>query len=221
MLRTWGDNSGAEITVKTSSIDAAGLVQYRRYNSNDEWKVLVLKNTGGQLSATLPQLPPAGKIMYQVWLFEQSKHIPLTSEPVILRYKGSVPKWVLFPHVLMMVLSMVFAVRAGLEALKRNANPVRMTFLTLLTLFIGGLILGPLMQKFAFDAYWTGWPVGHDLTDNKTAASFILWVIAWLIVRRNPQKRGWVLAASILQLIIYLIPHSMFGSEIDFTQQPN
>jgi hypothetical protein len=90
----------------------------------------------------------------------------------------------------------------------------------MLTLLIGGLILGPIVQKYAFDAYWTGWPFGHDLTDNKTAVSFILWVLAYFIIRRNPQKRGWVLAACILQLAVYLIPHSMFGSEIDFTQTP-
>jgi len=220
LLRTWGDDSGAGISVETSNKEAAGLVQYRRFNSHDEWKVIVLKNKDGVLTATLPQLPPAGKIMYQVWLFEKSKQVPLTEEPVVLRYKGAVPDWVMLPHILIMILSMIIAVRAGLEALKRNPDLVRITFWAMLTLLIGGLILGPIVQKYAFDAYWTGWPFGHDLTDNKTAVSFILWVLAYFIIRRNPQKRGWVLAACILQLAVYLIPHSMFGSEIDFTQTP-
>ncbi len=81
------------------------------------------------------------------------------------------------------------------------------------------MILGPIVQKYAFDAYWTGWPFGQDLTDNKTLAAFVLWVAAYFQVKFNPKKRGWVIAAAVLLLAVYLIPHSMFGSEIDFTQE--
>ena len=35
------------------------------------------------------------------------------------------------------------------------------------TLGLGGMILGPIVQKYAFGAYWTGIPFGHDLTDAK------------------------------------------------------
>lgn len=218
LLRTWGGDDGARIEVKTSNPESAGIVQYRRFKSNDEWKVLVLKNDSGLLSAQLPALPPAGKMMYQVFLFDRNNHIALTDEPVILRYKGDVPAGVLIPHVLLMILSMIFSVRAGLEALKRRRQLVSLAFLSMITLLLGGMIFGPIMQKYAFDAYWTGWPTGHDLTDNKTAVSLIFWIIAWIIVRKNPQKRGWVLAACIIQLAVYLIPHSVLGSEIDFTQ---
>lgn len=218
MLRTWGGSDGARIEVNTSDPDAAGIVQYRRFRSNDEWQVLVLKNSNGALTATLPALPPAGKMMYQVYLIEKNKQVALTEEPVVLRYKGEVPSWVLIPHVIFMILSMIISIRAGLEAIKRRKQLVSLTFWSMITLLAGGLILGPIVQKYAFDAYWTGWPFGHDLTDNKTALSFILWVVAYFIIRRNPQKRGWVLAACILQLAVYLIPHSVLGSEIDFTQ---
>jgi len=220
LLRTWGGDDGARIEINANHPDAAGIVQYRRFRSNDEWQVLVLKNDSGVLSATLPALPPAGKMMYQVWLFERSTQIPLTEEPVVLRYKGEVPGWVLIPHIIFMILSVVFCIRAGLEAIKRRKQLFSLTTWATLTLLLGGLVLGPIVQKFAFGAFWTGWPFGHDLTDNKTALSLILWIVAWFIIRKHPEKRGWVLAACILQLAIYLIPHSVLGSEIDFTQQP-
>lgn len=218
LLRSWGGSDGARIEVVTSHPDAAGIVMYRRFKSNDEWQTIVLGNSSGVLSATLPALPPAGKMMYQVWLFEKHKQIALTEDPVVLRYKGEVPIWVLIPHILFMVLSIVFSIRAGLEAIKRRKQLYKLTAWATATLFAGGLILGPIVQKFAFGAFWTGWPFGHDLTDNKTALSLILWIIAFFVVRKHPQKRGWVLAASILQIAIYLIPHSVLGSEIDFTQ---
>ncbi|MCK4406396.1 MAG: hypothetical protein KAV44_01845, partial [Bacteroidales bacterium] len=90
--------------------------------------------------------------------------------------------------------------------------------ITTICLFIGGLILGPIVQKFAFDAFWTGWPWGHDLTDNKTIVAFIFWLIALIRLIKNKEKSGWALVASIVLLVIYLIPHSVLGSEIDYTQ---
>ena len=38
----------------------------------------------------------------------------------------------------------------------------------LLLLAVGGFILGPLVQNYAFGELWTGVPFGWDLTDNKT-----------------------------------------------------
>ena len=83
--------------------------------------------------------------------------------------------------------------------------------------FFGGMILGPIVQKYAFDAYWTGWPFGHDLTDNKTLIAFIAWIIAYLRLRKNRNNRGWAIAASVILLLVYLIPHSMFGSQLDYS----
>ena len=80
------------------------------------------------------------------------------------------------------------------------------------------MIFGPIVQKFAFNAFWTGWPWGHDLTDNKTIVAFIFWLIALIRLIKNKEKRGWALVASIVLLVIYLIPHSVLGSEIDYTQ---
>jgi hypothetical protein len=35
-------------------------------------------------------------------------------------------------------------------------------------------------------------------------------------LRKDRNKKGWALAASIILLAVYLIPHSMFGSELDY-----
>ena len=88
----------------------------------------------------------------------------------------------------------------------------------MIAIFVGGLILGPIVQKYAFDAYWTGWPFGHDLTDNKAAVAMLFWLIAYWRMRKDRRSRAWPLMASIVVLIIWLIPHSMLGSELDYTQ---
>jgi di/tricarboxylate transporter len=126
---------------------------------------------------------------------------------------------VLIPHIIIIFLAMMFSMRAMFEAFIKGKNLVKYSMWTVILLTVGGMIFGPIVQKYAFDAYWTGWPFGGDLTDNKTLVSFVLWVVAYFMVRKNPKRRGWVIAAAIVLLLIYLIPHSMFGSEIDYTQQ--
>ena len=83
-------------------------------------------------------------------------------------------------------------------------------------LILGGFILGPLVQKYAFGVLWSGFPFGGDLTDNKTLVALAFWTAALLAGRKGRPARGWVLAASVVHLVIYLIPHSLLGSEYDY-----
>lgn len=112
---------------------------------------------------------------------------------------------------------MVFSTRTGLEVLIKGKNTFKYTLITTILLFVGGLILGPLMQLFAFGELWTGWPFGQDLTDNKTLVAFAAWLIAVIRLWKNKEKRGWALIAAIIMLAIYLIPHSVLGSELDYS----
>ena len=89
-------------------------------------------------------------------------------------------------------------------------------FITFGLLLIGGMILGPFVQKFAFGEFWTGVPFGWDLTDNKTLIAFVAWVIA-LAANLKKFRPGYLIAAAIVTLAIFSIPHSMFGSELNHT----
>jgi hypothetical protein len=216
LIRTWGEDSGAKIELKIPDEEVAGICIYRRYKSFDLWDTLAMQRNGNELFAILPQLEPAGKIMYQIVLYDEEKDLTLNSEPAILRYKGSVPAFILIPHIVFMFLAMLFSIRTGLETLFVRQKTYILSLWTTIFLIAGGLILGPLVQKYAFGAYWTGWPAGTDLTDNKTAVAFIFWLIAVLVLRKNRQNRLWPLIASIILLAVYIIPHSLMGSEIDY-----
>lgn len=192
--------------------------RYKRFKSHDEWTTINLEEKDGKINTVIPQQPPAGKVEYQIALMDGEKSYPLTDEAVIIRFKGSVPDFVLIPHIFFMFFAMVFGIRTSFEALLNRRNTYRLTSLTVVLMFIGGLILGPIVQKYAFDAYWTGWPWGHDLTDNKTIVGFLFWVIAWFVLRKKPDNKTWPVVAMIVMLAVYLIPHSVLGSEIDHTK---
>ncbi len=219
LLTTHETGKDCPVQIEVQNPEISGTVLYKRHKTSDPWSNITMKRQENSLVGYLPYQPPAGKLQYKVVLSHQGEETSLTGEkPVIIRFKGAVPIWILIPHVIVMFMAMLFSARAGIEALRPKSNPRKLALWTTGFLFVGGFILGPLVQKFAFGALWTGFPFGFDLTDNKTLIAFIGWAIALIAGRKGKPARGWVLAAAILLLIIFLIPHSLLGSELDYSE---
>jgi len=217
LIRTHGGEDDAEILLKNVDPSLQGLIKYKRQGTDDEWVSSTMQSDGQNLVGYLPNQPPAGKLLYHLELIKGSERVLLNKEPTVIRFKGAVPAWVLFPHIIFMFTAMMMSTRTGFEAWARGKNSYKYAWITLVTLFAGGLILGPVVQKFAFGALWTGWPFGQDLTDNKTLVAFIFWAIAVWRLFKKPENRTWPVVAMIVLLLVYLIPHSMFGSTLDYS----
>lgn len=213
--RSQGDGD-AEIRVPAPDPAVQGTLGWKHFKTNDPWTYLKLERQGGNLVGRLPHQPPAGKLMYRVVLQNDMERVSLRGEPVVIRFRGEAPQAVLVAHIFCMFVGMLLSTRAGLEFFRPVPSYATLIVATIALLFVGGLILGPVIQKYAFGAYWTGWPFGTDLTDNKTVVAWLTWVIAWLKIRRNPQAGRWVLGAAIVTLVVFGIPHSMFGSELKY-----
>jgi hypothetical protein len=208
-----------KIKIEVPDSQISGYLTYKRYKTSDSWTNIPLVRKEDSLVASLPKQPPAGKMEYRVILSFQEKEISLTAEEsVIIRFRGSVPAVVLIAHIIIIFLGMLFSTRAGIEALDRKGNPRKLVLWTLGLLFVGGLILGPVVQKYAFGAFWTGFPLGKDLTDTKILVAMVVWIVAAIAGRGGKPARRWVLGASILLLIVFLIPHSLLGSELDYSK---
>jgi hypothetical protein len=216
LVRSW-DEGDARISIRALDRSVGGTIRIKRIKDPDsEWHTMPLQRMGDNLEWDLPHQPPAGKLMYQISLHSGNESLSLTDEPVVIRFKGVVPMWVLIPHIFVMFLAMMISTRTGLEAVFHGRNRFIFAYITTASLFVGGLILGPLVQKFAFGAYWTGWPFGQDLTDNKTLVAFIFWAIALWRLYKNPGARTWPIVAALALVVIFIIPHSMLGSELDY-----
>lgn len=220
LIRTYGGLDDAEISIDDPDGKLQGTITYKRFKSFDSLTTVPMGHQGGKLVAHIPHQPPAGKVEYWVKLSDGTTEVNLTEEPVVMRFKGDVPAFILIPHILLMFLAMLFSTRTGIASLGKEKQTLTYSIVTVVTLIGGGIILGPIVQKYAFGAYWTGWPFGHDLTDNKTAIALIFWLIAVYKLIKNREKRGWALVAAIVMTLVYLIPHSVLGSEIDHTAQP-
>jgi hypothetical protein len=157
-----------------------------------------------------------------VELYKDGKMIDAPKDrAVVIRFKDDVPIWLLIPHVIFMFAAMLLSTRTGLEYFSKEPDFGKLTSWTIGILLIGGFILGPLVQQYAFGALWTGFPFGYDLTDNKTLIAAIVWLFAWYKVKKSPNPKIWVLIAAVVMLIVFLIPHSVLGSELDYSKLEN
>lgn len=207
-----------------------GYVQYRRYKSHDEWQEMPMgvgeftfsrrgsTETVEGFGAELPSLEErAGKYEFFVFL-DDGTNDPFSvtgDQPIYARYKDSVPMWALFLHILAIFASMTIAIRTTLGAIA-DLPFRKLIYASIISLLLGAFVLGPLMQWYAFGVWWSGIPFGYDWTDNKVLLELAFWVWAAYTNRGERHNRTSVYLAGFVTLLVYFIPHSIFGSEYDY-----
>jgi len=207
------------VNIKLENIDPGikGYIEYRRYKTNDDKTLVEMKNENGSLTAEFPNekdrvyKTPAQKFEYKVLIVKDDQKTEIPKSPVILRFKGDVPTLILIIHVILIFTAMLVSTRAGLEFFNKEPNFKKFALWALGFITIGGMILGPVVQKYAFGELWTGIPFGIDLTDNKTLIAWIVWIVATIQVYRDKSPKKWMLIAALVTLIIFSIPHSVMS----------
>ncbi|MDY0199871.1 MAG: hypothetical protein RBR40_02665 [Tenuifilaceae bacterium] len=218
--RSGNVNEEVRIEMPPISWDWSARLYHRPYPTDTEW---VLNPPfwpeGDKFVSYLPKVAQkAAKLEYYIEIensFEGKTIILPTDEPVVIRYKGAVPAWALLPHILLMSIALLLSSLTGLLGAVGKPSFRLWGVITISTILLGGLVFGPIVQKFAFGEFWTGFPLGFDLTDNKTLIMFVVWAIA-CIANWKKERRMVTVAASVITLAIYLIPHSLRGSEFSY-----
>ncbi len=219
LLRTQTIGDDLPVTIRVQGAgEVGGVVSWRRFPTQDAWQEIPLRREGDRWwprCRRRRRWPARSSTTCGSRAAARLCSVP-DGEAAIARFKGEIPLAVLLVHVLVMFLGMAWSLRTGFEALARGPNLPRLAVTTLVILAIGGLILGPLLQKYAFGVYWAGWPLGEDLTDNKLAVAVLAWALAVWRLRRGATGRGWAVAAMVVTFVIFMIPHSRHGSTLNY-----
>ncbi len=234
LVRSLSLDERPEVKLNITDTTIRAKIYYRRLGSKEEYKSadfhyrvypihsfimnkIFKMNEEKGFYAEVPQQPAAGKIQYYFELTDSKGVQTLFKDaPVVIRFKGGVPGYILVPHILFMFLAMLFSTLAGLMSVIKYPSYKKYAAWTLILLSIGGMILGPVVQYFAFGDLWTGIPFGWDLTDNKTLIALIFWILA-VVMNRKQDKPIFTALAAVVLLLVYSIPHSLFGSQLDYT----
>ncbi|MCE1163966.1 MAG: hypothetical protein LWX07_01030 [Bacteroidetes bacterium] len=216
--RSNSTNENCPVQLNVADNNLKGVLLWKRHKTKDELSRVEMTNENGTLKAELPKQPPSGKLDYSVRVIGQNTETEIPEKPVVIRFKGDVPSVILIIHIILIFAAMLLSTRAGIEVFRKEPQLKKFTFWSLALMLVGGMILGPIVQKYAFGAYWTGVPFGFDLTDNKTLIAFIAWITASIMVFKSKKPAYWVLGAAVVTLAVFLIPHSVLGSELDYSK---
>jgi len=234
LVRSLALDERPEVKLKVYDTTVKAKIFFKRFKTDDEYQVKgftykvypvnsflmnkVFKITEEKgLFAEVPQQPAAGKLQYYLEITDsKGTQSYFHDSPIVIRFKGGVPGFILLPHILFMFLAMLFSTLAGLMSIVKFPLYKKYSLWTLILFIAGGMVLGPIVQYDAFGDLWTGIPFGWDLTDNKTLIALLFWILAVVMNRKKDRPLYTALAALIL-LLVFSIPHSLFGSELDYT----
>ena len=214
---------GTPAMIDSLGLQVDAVMYWRKYPGGGDYTAVKMLPVEEGLTAFLPVQPAAGKLEYYIELqtFRKDDTQSLSTrtmlgyaDPLIIRFKSDVPAWALIPHILCMFISMLFGAYAFLCALGNMPQYRKYTLLSFWLLVLGGFVFGPIVQKYAFDIFWSGFPFGGDLTDNKTLFAAIALLVA-VVTGKKKWNRWAVVVAMAVMFAIFSIPHSMRGSELN------
>lgn len=216
--RSGDSGTDCQVELKSLPADCEATLYYRHFPLKEEWTQRPFAKESEKITASLPTQPAAGKLEYYIEIknTQESKITELSKdEPIVIRFKNPVPAWALIPHIILMFIAMLLSNLAGALSIFNHDKYRYYGILTLITLLVGGFIFGPIVQYYAFGQAWTGFPFGFDLTDNKTLIALVAWGIAVYFNRKERRPLVSLLAA-IVMIVIFSIPHSLRGSELNY-----
>ena len=141
-------------------------------------------------------------------------------------YKGTANQAVLVVHIVLLFVALLLFLLCGFLAFRALTHRrvvvdiPRLGFLGTVIFFISAFPLGMIVAFQRYGTPWMGFPVGGDLTGNKSIVILLYWVAASLLYRGSIMKRDPArdlfgrkplpyiyLVGVILVVVIYLIPH--------------
>lgn len=212
LSRSQNTGEDAKIILPINNVPIKAEICFKNISEGKDWEKEEFKREKEGLVASLKSLPPAGKYYYYIKLFYFERTIQIPEKPISIRFKGRVPEFILIPHILIIFSGFFISIYTSLYTIFFKTN-LKLTFFTFLLFFIGAGLLGPFVQYYAFGQFWSGFPFGMDLTDNKGLILILIWAYAYFKVKKGNGKR-WIIAAFLVSILTFFIPHSLWGSEL-------
>lgn len=216
-------NKECPVKIYTNDSLIKGSLIWKRYKTQDNESSKPMRYENGYLIAELDkQEKMAEKLQYYIQLstnqpgtqnIDQLGYIP-DKNGVVIRFRGDVPFMIIILHVIFIFAFELMSLKTGMEFFRKEPKYKKYIYWTLGLAIVGGFILGPLVQYYAFNEWWTGFPFGIDLTDNKMVVAFIAWIAALIALYKSKKPGYWVLGAAIITIGIFLIPHSVLSGNV-------
>lgn len=132
----------SEVRLNITDTTIKAKLFFKRFNSNADYQTSEFKYRAEPKKegfiAEVPQQPAAGKLQYYIEISDsRGSQAYLKDSPIVIRFKGGVPIFILLPHILFMFVAMLFSTLAGLMAVIKFPLYKKYGVLTLILFEIG------------------------------------------------------------------------------------
>lgn len=218
--RSWATNADCPIELIVPDENILAYVEYRPYDSEDLWTKSAFKRKGDIITSFISPLPSTDKIEYRIVLFDNDRDIEINIPQygfIVMRWHRPVPAPFQILQMATLFLGLCLALRTGFEAISHSDRAWRLALMTTLFLFLGGLLLASIVEKYSSGTWWTGFPIGDNLIANRMLFAFLCWLTVLSFRLKGEVARGWYIAASLLTLSVFLIPYNALTAEPPIT----
>lgn len=186
---------------------------------------------GGRYFGAIPPYSRGDKLEYYIEARTASDmvtRVPAKEkrESFVVTVKGKPNTYVLVAHIVFVFIALFFFIFSGYlsyRALQHRRSLLyipRIAFLGTAAFFVSSIPLGMLVAYQTFGKPWSGFPVGGDLTDNKSLAILIYWAVCAVLYRGSLWRKDpsqdllpmvtlpYVhLAGAIITVVLFVLPH--------------
>jgi hypothetical protein len=220
----------AEITAGPAGSHITAFIFYR-VNGRSYQYTEMSPLDGGRYFGAVPPFYRGDKMEYYIEARTASDmvtRVPAKEkrESFAVTVKGRPNTYILVAHIVFVFAGLFFFIFSGYlsyRALQHRRSLLyipRIAFLGTAAFFMAAVPLGMLVAYQTYGKPWTGFPVGGDLTDNKSLAILIYWAICAVLYRGSLWRKDpsqdllpmitlpYVhLAGAAVTVILFLLPH--------------
>ena len=200
-----------ELNIPDTSV--SGTIFFKVYQSNENWHSNNLIRMSDKLLNILPVTQPNVKMQYYIMLHSRSSQFAIAKEePVVIRFQKEVPKYLLYPYVLLMFLALILSNFAGMLTVY-NIDSYKKYIGITFYLFLATLVFGLIWHIISFRHFFMQISPYNDLSFFK----YLIILGIWWGVYKISQKHDWrylILSASVVTLVLYCIPAQLVFSWI-------
>lgn len=217
LIRSFEGNGNCPVVFPIGDIAVKGYLLYNLKSDTLKRVKLDLTREGDKLTGHLPQQLPGTEMEYQVFLEREKAQIEVNNgKPVVIKFKGKVPLYLILANAFCIVTVLLLSSLTGFYALFNVRSYRWMIYILLISSLFLSLFLFPLVQKYALNS-WSYLPKIWSL-NTKILLTSLIWVItALLSLFMKKLRRIWLILASIITCVLFLIPHPDTSQHVNIT----
>ena len=190
--------------MRTDTENLQGILQSKISGRNQDWKIDTLEYSNRYLSVTIPKQKALTEIEYRIILTGNNGKYFLPDNTIEkLLFFGPVPLSIDIHYYLTLFIGILLSVRAGLETFNMKARLRLYSVFTLISFFSCAMIFAPVKKAYEMGAIGNNVPPIGKLFELWLVALVIIWIMNLVLVSYSRIPRKWVLAFSILTLIVF------------------